>query len=120
MSRIFDDPHNWDKEVISMDNHRKYEYKANPKEYSVQTISTDPGDIILVHVSEDLDLDSVNTIYGELTKAFPNNSVLIANDYILQGLTIIKPATGKVNEYYRREESDILDDWLRKNVEYTL
>ena len=120
MYNVFDDPHGWDKEVISMNNHRKYEYKENPKEYSVQTISTDPGDIILVHVSEDLDLNSVNAIYGELTKAFPDNSILIANDYILQGLTIIKPATGKVNEHYRREESDILEDWLRRNVEYTL
>ena len=42
-----------DKKYISMDNRRKYEYKAQP--YSIQTISVEPGDVILVHVSEDLD-----------------------------------------------------------------
>lgn len=120
MHQTFDDPHNWDKQYISMDNRRQYTYKANPKEYSIQTLQVDPGDVILVHVSEDLDLDNVNAVYEELQKAFPYNSVLIANEYILKGLTIIKPATGKVNEHYRREESDILDDWLRRNVEYTL
>ena len=118
------DPQIWsqdlDKKYISMDSRRKYEYKANPKEYSIQTIVAEPGDVILAHVSEDLDLDTVNDIWKQLKIAFPNNDVLIANEYILKGLTIVKPATGKVNEHYRREESDILDDWLRRNVEYTL
>ena len=138
MSNIFDDPHNWDKEVISMDNRRKYTYENNPtinklkingitydigtkiQPYTIQTITTEPGDVILAHVSEDLDIDTVNDIWKQLKVAFPNNDVLIANEYILKGLTIVKPATGKVNEHYRRETSDILDDWLRRNVEYTL
>lgn len=106
------------KEYISMDNRRKYEYKVQP--YSIQTIVAEPGDVILAHVSEDLNLDTVNDIWRQLKVAFPNNDVLIANEYILKGLTIVKPATGRVNEYYRRETSDILDDWLRRNVEYTL
>ena len=118
MYNVFDDPHDWDKEVISMDNHRKYQHPIAP--YSIQSIVTEPGDVILAHVSEDLDFDTVNDIWKQLKVAFPNNDVLIANEYILKGLTIVKPATGKVNEYYRRETSDILDDWLRRNVEYTL
>ena len=36
MYNVFDDPHNWDKEVISMNNRRKYVYKDNSKQYSVQ------------------------------------------------------------------------------------
>ena len=107
-----------DKKYISMDNRRKYEHPVQP--YSIQSIIAEPGDVILAHVSEDLDVDTVNDIWKQLKVAFPNNDVLIANEYILKGLTIVKPATGRVNEHYRRETSDILDDWLRRNVEYTL
>ena len=107
-----------DNKYISMDNRRKYQHPVPP--YSIQSIVAEPGDVILAHVSEDLDKDTVNDIWRQLKVAFPNNDVLIANEYILKGLTIIKPATGKVNEHYRRETSDILDDWLRRNVEYTL
>ena len=108
-----------DKKYISMDNRRKYEYKANPKEYSIQTISVEPSDVILVHVSEDLDIDTINQIYNELQKSFPNNNILIANEYILKGLTIIKPQTGKV--VVRQDITDnSLEKWLKKNVEFDI
>lgn len=118
MYNVLDDPHNWDKEIISMDNRRKYQHPVAP--YSIQTITAEPGDVILAHVSEDLNIDTVNDIWKQLKVAFPNNDVLIANEYILKGLTIVKPATGRVNEHYRRETSDILDDWLRRNVEFNI
>ena len=108
-----------DKKYISMDNRRKYEYKANPKEYSIQTVSVEPSDVILVHVSEDLDIDTVKQIYNELQKSFPNNNILIANEYILKGLTIIKPQTGKV--VVRQDiTDDSLEKWLKKNVEFDI
>ena len=111
-----------DKKYISMDNRRRYEYKANPKEYSIQTISVEPGDVILVHVSEDLDLDSVNQIFKELEKSFPDNNILIANEYILKGLTIIKPKTGTVNIHNHVDTNtpDVLDKWLNQNVEFNI
>lgn len=120
---VFDDPHGWNKEVISMDNRRKYTYNdTRPKNYNIQTIGVEPGDVVLVHVSEDLDIDSVNAIHGELIKTFPENSVLIANEYILKGLTIIKPRTGTVNikKYDDIDGSEVLDEWLKKNVEFNL
>lgn len=121
MYNVFDNPHSWDKEVISMNNRRKYEYKENPKQYSIQTISVEPNDVILVHVSEDLDLDSVNQIFTELKKSFPDNNVLIANEYILKGLTVMRPKTGTVNvHHYVDSGSEVLDKWLERNVEYTL
>lgn len=111
-----------DRKYISMDNRRKYEYKANPKEYNIQTISVEPCDVILVHVSEDLDLDSVNQIFKELEKSFPDNNILIANEYILKGLTIIKPKTGTVNihNYVDTNTPDVLDKWLNQNVEFNI
>lgn len=105
-----------DRKYISMDNRRKYEYKANPKEYSIQTISVEPGDVVLVHVSEDLDLDSVNQIFEELKKSFPDNNILIANEYILKGLTIIRPTTGTVNVNTENTASE-LEKWLNQNIE---
>ena len=104
-----------DKKYISMDYRRKYEYKEQPNPYNIQTIKTEPGDVILVHVAEDLDIDTVNQIYDELKKSFPDNNVLIANEYILKGLTIIKPQTGEVN-IHNNSASD-LEKWLNQNVE---
>lgn len=106
---------------ISMDSHRKYEYKSNPKEYSIQTISVEPGDVILVHVSEDLDLNSINQIFKELEKSFPDNNILIANEHILKGLTILRlptPNTGEVNMFDKEIGApNFLENWLKKYIE---
>ena len=119
MYNVYDGPHGWDKEIISMDNRRKYEHPVAP--YSIQSIIAEPGDVILAHVSEDLDIDTVNDIWKQLKVAFPNNDVLIANEYILKGLTIVKPKTGTVNvHHYVDSGSEVLDKWLERNVEYTL
>ena len=91
-------------------------YDLGVQPYSIQTVSVDPGDTILAHVSEDLDFETVNIILEELKVAFPDNYILIANEHILKGLTIIKPKTGTVN----RQSIDDLQDWLAKNVEYAL
>lgn len=116
MYNVLDDPHNWDKEVISMDNRRKYQHPVAP--YSIQTITAEPGDVILAHVSEDLNIDTVNDIWRQLKVAFPNNDVLIANEYILKGLTIVRPKTGTVN--VQTNTPSELEKWLKKNVEFNI
>jgi hypothetical protein len=113
------------KKYISMDNRRKCTYDIDyktPQPYTIQTVTTEPGDVILAHVSEDLDLDTVNEIWKQLKVAFPNNDVLIANEYILKGLTIIKPKTGTVNihNHVDTNTSDVLDKWLHQNVEFNI
>ena len=120
MYNVFDDPHGWDKEVISMNNRRKYEYPVAP--YSIQSIVAEPGDVILAHVSEDLNVETIEDIWRQLKVAFPNNDVLIANEYILKGLTIIKPKTGAVNihNYVDTNTPDVLEKWLNKNVEFNI
>ena len=130
-----------DGRYVSMDNRRKYNHIDNqvinkikingqtydigstvPQPYNIQTISVELGDVILAHVSEDLDLDTVNDIWKQLKVAFPNNDVLIANEYILKGLTIIKPKTGTVNihNHVDTNTSDVLDKWLHQNVEFNI
>lgn len=126
---------------VSMDNRRKYNHIDNqvinkikingqtydigltvPQPYNIQTISVELSDVILAHVSEDLDLDTVNDIWKQLKVAFPNNDVLIANEYILKGLTIIKPKTGTVNihNHVDTNTSDVLDKQLHQNVEFNI
>ena len=105
-----------DKKYISMDNRRKYEHPVQP--YSIQTITAEPGDVILAHVSEDLNIDTVNDIWRQLKVAFPNNDVLIANEYILKGLTIVRPKTGTVN--VQTNTPSELEKWLKKNVEFNI
>ena len=90
-----------------------------PHPYSVQTISVNMNDVILIHVAEDLDIETVNQIYDELKKSFPDNNVLIANEYILKGLTIIKPPTGQVVVREDITEND-LQKWLHQNVEFNI
>ena len=109
----------YDRKYISMDNRRKYEHPVAP--YSIQSIAAEPGDVILAHVSEDLDVDTINDIWKQLKVAFPNNDVLIANEYILKGLTIIKPKTGTVNIHNHVDtNTSELDKWLKQNVEFNI
>ena len=105
-----------DKKYISMDNRRKYQHPVAP--YSIQTITAEPGDVILAHVSEDLNIDTVNDIWRQLKVAFPNNDVLIANEYILKGLTIVRPKTGTVN--VQTNTPSELEKWLNQNVEFNI
>ena len=61
------------------------------KDYAVQLIHIQPNDVILLHVSEDLYLDDVATIQNEVQHAFPNNTILVANEDILKKITVFRP-----------------------------
>lgn len=58
--------------------------------YDIQTISVKSNDVILLQISDYLDLDAANQIYQEVMKVFPNNSVLLVNHHILEKLSIIR------------------------------
>ena len=64
---------------------------SNFKDYAVQLIHTQPNDVILLHISEDLCLDDVGAIQYEIQQAFPNNTILVANENILKKITIFRP-----------------------------
>lgn len=63
---------------------------GNFKGYPFQVVPIQPGDVLLVHISDDLDLDSCSNLMKELKKEFPNNTVLLSNEHILQGLTVLR------------------------------
>lgn len=68
------------------------------KQYEIQTVHVDEGDVILLHLSNNLTIDDMNDIHKEVKKMFPNNDILMANEHILQGISIIKkPPVGKIS-----------------------
>ena len=86
-------------QVIGMDNRRQYEYNTltstkgvigNLKGYDIQTIEVKPNDVLLLRISDDLDLHTCREIQKEMNEAFPNNTTLLCNDHIFKGLTILR------------------------------
>lgn len=58
--------------------------------YKIQKVSLEPGDVLLCHISENMRLDDCQSILKELQRAFPNNTVMLCNEQVLKGMTIIK------------------------------
>lgn len=91
------------------------------KSYNIETFNLQKGDVILLHLNEDLDINDTQMILEEMKKVFPNNTVLAANEYILKGLTILRlstPNTGEVNIFDKEISApDFLDNWLKKYIE---
>ena len=86
-------------QVIGMDNRRQYEYntltstngvRGNLKGYDIQTIEVKPNDVLLLRISDDLDLHTCREIQKEMNETFPNNITLLCNDHIFKGLTILR------------------------------
>ena len=86
-------------QVIGMDNRRQYEYNTltstngvigNLKSYDIQTIEVKPNDVLLLRISDDLDLHTCREIQKEMNETFPNNTTLLCNDHIFKGLTILR------------------------------
>ena len=86
-------------QVIGMSNRRQYEYNTltstkgvigNLKGYDIQTIEVKPNDVLLLRISDDLDLHTCREIQKEMNETFPNNTTLLCNDHIFKGLTILR------------------------------
>lgn len=58
--------------------------------YQIETIKVADGDVILLHLANDLNLDDINTIRKEIQQYFPNNQVICANDHILKKITVFQ------------------------------
>lgn len=69
-----------------------YQNKNNSyvKPYNIEVLSVSDGDVIILHLAKDLDLDDINSIRKEIQQYFPNNQVICANEHILQQITVLK------------------------------
>ena len=57
----------------------------------VQVVEIKPNDVVIAHISQDMSVDECHQIFDELSKTFPNNKVIIANEHVLQKLTVFRP-----------------------------
>lgn len=95
--------------VISVDDYSNYLSNESTKGiigtwkgYETQVVSLKPGDVLLVHISDDMDLYSCRDIMQTLKETFPNNQCVLCNEHVLKGLTIIR-------EIEREKIDDVVD-----------
>lgn len=92
------------------------------KPYNIETFNIQQGDVVLLHLNRDLDIDDTRMILEEMEKIFPNNTVLVANEHILKGLTILRlpvPKVGEVNMFDKEIGApDFLNNWLKQDLEF--
>ena len=62
------------------------------KGYDIQVVDIQPGDTILFHINDDVDVETVATIMEEMNKTFPNNIIIPVNEWILKGMTVVRQA----------------------------
>lgn len=94
----------------------------NYKPYNIETFNIQQGDVILLHLNRDLDFDDTKMILEDVKKIFPNNTILVANEHVLKGLTILRlpvPEEGRVNMFDKEISApDFLDKWLKQDLEF--
>lgn len=96
--------------TISMDDRRKYTYVDTNKAsisggvigehtgYPFQVVNIQPNDVILLKIADNLSLRECQIIQKEMNETFPNNTVVLCNDHILKGITVLRGETEKVSD----------------------
>lgn len=99
-----------DTNVISMENRRKYIYNDTNKAsisggligeytgYPFQVVNIQPNDVILLKIADNLSLRECQSIQRDMNETFPNNTVVLCNDHVLKGITILRGTTEKVSD----------------------
>ena len=83
------------------------------KSYDIQIVNVQPGDLLLVHIADDLDLEDCSQIHQMLKREFPDNVVLLANEHILKGMSIIRK--NDVSIFENIDTDNFLDDVIKEH-----
>lgn len=75
----------------------------------VQIVETNPNDVILCEVSNDIDLEECEAIHKELTKAFPKNTILLINGNIIKNFTFLRPKEDMITDSAINTRLDCMD-----------
>ena len=96
--------------TISMDNRRQYTYADTNKTsiaegvigeytgYPFQVVNIQPNDVILLKIADNLSLRECQMIQKDMNETFPNNTVVLCNDHILKGITVLRGETEKISD----------------------
>ena len=60
-----------------------------PKPYNIEKLSVSDGDVIILHLNENLCAAEISGIQREIKQYFPNNQVICANEHILKQITVL-------------------------------
>lgn len=60
-----------------------------PKPYNIEKLSVSDGDVIILHLNENLCAAEISGIQKEIKQYFPNNQVICANEHILKQITVL-------------------------------
>ena len=64
---------------------------ATPAVEAIKVAKVSPGDVILLKISDQIDIYQCNQILEEVQRAFPCNNVLLCNSHVLEDISILRP-----------------------------
>lgn len=88
------------------------------KGYPIQVVEIRPGDTILVHISDNMDLSECNQVYKMMCETYPENTILLSNEHILKGMTILRgsqPVDDVVSINTEVDVNKLFDEIMRGN-----
>ena len=56
--------------------------------YNVDVVNLKPDDAIILHLTEEVDLETANMLIKDIQAAFPNQKVLATHPFLIKGITI--------------------------------
>lgn len=68
-------------------------YPNNP----VEVVNLKPDDVIILHLTEDVDFECANTLVKDMQKTFPNNTVIYSHPSLIENITFVKKEENKIN-----------------------
>lgn len=68
------------------------------RDFPAEVVNIQPNDVILLRISDDLDLDTCRIIQREMNETFPNNKTLLCNSHVFKGLTILRGETKTISD----------------------
>ena len=68
------------------------------RSFPAEVVNIQPNDVILLRISDDLDLHTCREIQKEMNETFPNNKTLLCNEHIFKGLTILRGETETISD----------------------
>ena len=65
--------------------------------HSVEVVNLKPDDVIILHLTEDVDFECANILVEDMRKIFPNNTVICKHPSLIEKITLVKKEDNKIN-----------------------
>ena len=65
--------------------------------HSVEVVNLKPDDVIVLHLTEDVDYECANALVKDMQEAFPNNTVICKHPSLIENITFVKQEEHKIN-----------------------